>query len=166
MPPSFNPVFLPPWVGFPPPKTLSPRVAKQLYDHIRTVAFYLDAMTALVPQTRDSPVQIGLEPIIAAVIPLVGPLIGFLAGLYIVFLSLFFDVSWSDVVYMLFNLCLDAGSGYIPILGNIVDVAFKANLANLAILERHIRKSKYAYLAVAPPKSWWSAWMGRGTANW
>lgn len=55
---SFTPKFYPPWVGIPPPNTLSPSQAKHLYDHIRTVAFYLDAITALVPQTRDSPVQV------------------------------------------------------------------------------------------------------------
>ena len=60
MPPQapFNPVFLPPWIGLPLPKTLTPSQAIQLYGHIRTVAFYLDAITALVPQTRDSPIQV------------------------------------------------------------------------------------------------------------
>lgn len=33
------------------------------------------------------------------------------------------------------------GAGYIPILGTMVDIAFKANLANLAILEAHLRRT-------------------------
>jgi hypothetical protein len=56
----FDPVFYPPLVGIPPPKTLTPSQAKHLYAHIRTVAFYLDAITALVPQTRDSPIQVSI----------------------------------------------------------------------------------------------------------
>jgi len=33
------------------------------------------------------------------------------------------------------------GAGFIPILGTMIDVAFKANLANLAILEAHMRST-------------------------
>ncbi|KAG8869263.1 hypothetical protein FRC20_001842 [Serendipita sp. 405] len=169
MPPSFTPVFFPPVeaMGFPPRVPSNPLKAKQLYDHIRTIAFYLDAITALVPQTRDSPVQIGIEPILAAAIPVVGPFIGALAGIYIVLLSMLFGISYLDVGYMLFNVFLDAFAGLVPFIGNLVDFAFKSNLANLGILESHLRRTpKYAYLAIPPPKSWWSAWVGRGTANW
>ncbi|PVG00872.1 hypothetical protein CPB86DRAFT_700374 [Serendipita vermifera] len=166
MAPPTNPTFFPPWLGI-PPTIRTPVQAKRLYDHIRTIAFYLDAITALHPQTRNSPIQVGLEPIIAAAIPVAGPFIGALAGLYIVLLSLLFGISWQDAGWMLFNIFLDAFAGLIPILGNMVDFAFKANLANLGILENHLRRTpKYAYLAIPAPKSWWQSWMGRGTANW
>jgi len=33
------------------------------------------------------------------------------------------------------------GAGYVPVLGTMVDVAFKANLYNLAILEAHLRST-------------------------
>lgn len=36
---------------------------------------------------------------------------------------------------------MDMGAGYIPVLGTMVDIAFKANLANLAILEAHLRST-------------------------
>jgi hypothetical protein len=48
----------------------------------------------------------------------------------------------------LFNVFIDAFAGLIPILGNMVDFAFKSNLANLGILENHLRhspKSVYDY---------------------
>jgi hypothetical protein len=38
---------------------------------------------------------------------------------------------------MLKNVAVEAAGGAIPILGNLFDVAFKANLRNLAILEEH-----------------------------
>jgi len=56
--PPFRAVFYPPWLGWPLPRTLAPSQAKHLYLHIKTVAFCLDALTAFVPQTRDSPVQV------------------------------------------------------------------------------------------------------------
>lgn len=41
----------------------------------------------------------------------------------------------------LVNVFIDAFAGFIPILGNMVDFAFKSNLANLGILESHLRHS-------------------------
>lgn len=38
---------------------------------IRTVAFYLDALTAAVPAFQGSPIQVGVEPLVAAV-PITG----------------------------------------------------------------------------------------------
>jgi hypothetical protein len=37
---------------------------------------------------------------------------------------------------MLANVAIDYGAGLIPLLGDVVDVAFKANLKNFAILEK------------------------------
>jgi hypothetical protein len=40
---------------------------------------------------------------------------------------------------MVLNSALDMGIGLVPVLGDIADVAWKANLRNLALLERHAR---------------------------
>lgn len=56
--PPFQAVYYPPWLGWPLPRTLTPSQANHLYLHIKTVAYYLDALTAFIPQTRDSPVQV------------------------------------------------------------------------------------------------------------
>jgi Domain of unknown function (DUF4112) len=69
-------------------------------------------------------------------------------------------------VRMVFNAALDMLLGLVPILGDAVDVAWKANLRNLALLERHARpgvppsRSDYifvwvclgllAFIAIAP----------------
>ena len=36
------------------------------------------------------------------------------------------------------NVALDAGLGAVPIIGDIFDFAWKANLRNVALLERHL----------------------------
>jgi len=164
---AFRAVPYPPWLGWPLPRTLTQSQAKHLYLHIKTVAFFLDALTAFVPQTRDSPIQIGLEPIIAAFIPLAGPVLAALFGFYIILLSLIFGIGWYDVTRMVINIGIDMGAGFIPLLGTMVDVVFKANLANLAILEAHLRNTpRYAYLNIPPPRTWLQSWFGRGTADW
>jgi hypothetical protein len=37
------------------------------------------------------------------------------------------------------NAALDMAMGFVPILGDIADIGWKANLRNLALLERHAR---------------------------
>jgi hypothetical protein len=41
---------------------------------------------------------------------------------------------------MVLNAVLDMLLGFVPILGDIADIGFKANLRNLALLERHARR--------------------------
>lgn len=40
---------------------------------------------------------------------------------------------------MVLNAAIDMGVGLVPLLGDLVDIAWKANLRNLALLERHAR---------------------------
>ena len=40
---------------------------------------------------------------------------------------------------MVLNAAIDMGIGLVPLLGDMADVAWKANLRNLALLERHVR---------------------------
>lgn len=55
---------------------------------------------------------------------------------------------------MVLNAAIDMLLGFVPIAGDLVDVAFKANLRNLALLERHAQrglspaKSDYVFVIV------------------
>ena len=55
---------------------------------------------------------------------------------------------------MVLNAAIDMLVGFIPILGDLVDIGFKANLRNLALLERHARpgvtpsRSDYIFVIV------------------
>jgi len=111
-------------------------------------------MTAVLPAFRGSPIQIGLEPVIAASLPLVGPFIGGFLGLYVIALCCLFGVSGDLIARMILNLIVDCFAGFIPVVGTVIDVAFKCNLANLAILENHLMKSRWAMIIIPPPRRW------------
>jgi hypothetical protein len=42
------------------------------------------------------------------------------------------------------NVAVDLLAGSIPLVGDLVDVAFKANRKNLALLERHLERKAQA----------------------
>jgi Domain of unknown function (DUF4112) len=48
------------------------------------------------------------------------------------------------------NIGMDMGAGYIPLFGTMIDVVFKANLANLAILEAHLRRTPKYVGSICP----------------
>ena len=52
-----------------------------------------------------------------------------------------FPIITDQKATQLLNLFLDTFAGLIPFIGNLVDFAFKANLANLGILEEHLRRT-------------------------
>lgn len=78
----------------------NPVEAQHLYDHIRTVAFYLDALTSAVPAFQDSPVQIGIEPIIATFLPFLGPFIGAALGAYVILMCCLFGIPLALIARM------------------------------------------------------------------
>jgi hypothetical protein len=55
---------------------------------------------------------------------------------------------------MVLNAAIDMLLGFIPVLGDLVDIGFKANLRNLALLERHARpgvepsRSDYVFVII------------------
>jgi hypothetical protein len=77
----------------------------------------------------------GLDPILGFVFPVVGDVIGSLVGLYIVGVAIRRRMSKVLVARMLVNLGIDMLVGVIPFVGDIADIAFKANTRNLKLLE-------------------------------
>ena len=75
-----------------------------------------------------------VDPVLGLVLPGAGDLIGSVLGLYVVGVALQRRTSPVIVARMLLNLALDAGLGLVPVLGDIADVAYKANTRNLALL--------------------------------
>jgi hypothetical protein len=75
-----------------------------------------------------------VDPLLGLVLPGAGDLIGSLLGLYIVSMAVRRRVSPVIIARMLLNLALDAALGAVPLLGDLFDVAFKANDKNLALL--------------------------------
>jgi len=75
-----------------------------------------------------------VDPLLGFVLPGIGDLIGSLVGLYVVGIALRRKASPVIVARMLLNLAIDAGIGIVPLIGDVADIAFKANDKNLRLL--------------------------------
>lgn len=98
---------------------------------------------------------IGLDPIVGLV-PGIGDAAGALVSAYIVLEAARFDVPGSTLVRMLGNVAIDALLGTVPVIGDVFDVAWRANLRNVALIEHHLadphsaqRASRFWLVAVA-----------------
>ncbi|TMQ22286.1 MAG: DUF4112 domain-containing protein [Deltaproteobacteria bacterium] len=79
-----------------------------------------------------------VDPLLGLILPGAGDLIGSLLGLYVVGIAVRRRMSPVIIARMLLNLALDAGIGFLPLVGDIADFVFKANEKNLALLvDRH-----------------------------
>jgi Domain of unknown function (DUF4112) len=79
-----------------------------------------------------------VDPLLGFLLPGIGDLLGSMIGLYLVAIAVRRRVSPVVIARMLLNLALDAAIGFVPLIGDVADIAFKANEYNLALLiERH-----------------------------
>ena len=90
--------------------------------------------------------RIGLDPILG-LIPGVGDLIGAVLSGYIVLEAVRAEVPTFTLARMLVNVGIDTLLGAIPGLGDVFDAAWKSNVMNVALLERHLVAT-----GSAPPK--------------
>ncbi len=98
---------------------------------LRRGADYLDAAFRI-PGTR---IRLGWDSLLG-VIPGAGDLLGATAALWIVAEGILMRAPASVVLRMLWNVAIDALVGAIPLVGDLFDVAWKANLRNVGLLER------------------------------
>jgi uncharacterized membrane protein YbhN (UPF0104 family) len=81
-------------------------------------------------------IRFGLDPIIG-LIPGLGDLAATLISLYVLAAAQRYGVSRITTLRMGLNIAIDAIIGAIPIVGDLFDVAWKANERNVALLRRH-----------------------------
>jgi hypothetical protein len=81
--------------------------------------------------------RFGLDPLIG-LIPGVGDAAGAVLAGWILVEGIRLGASRATLLRIAGNIALDAGLGAVPILGDIFDFAWKANLRNVALLERHL----------------------------
>ena len=105
-----------------------------------------------------------LDPILGFVLPGIGDVIGSLIGVYIVIVAVRRGLSPVLIARMLINLALDAAIGALPILGDLADVAFKANDLNVALLVDAPRDRRHARDARATGRC--SAARSRRALSW
>ena len=105
------------------------------------------------------PFRIGLDAIIG-LIPGLGDAVMLIAALRIVYLGKRMGLPPGLVKVMLRNALLDFGLGFIPLVGDIVDFFYKANQANVRVMEKYwVSQNKDAIDANA--KSALEAWSAK-----
>jgi hypothetical protein len=98
----------------------------------RTIARALDTAIGI-PGTK---VRLGLDPILG-LIPGGGDAVSALLSGYIVLIATRRGVPRAVIWRMLGNIGVDTLIGSVPILGDFFDVAWKSNIRNVELLERH-----------------------------
>lgn len=111
-------------------------------ERLRTMSRLLDnAFT--VPGTR---IRFGLDPLIGLV-PGVGDAIGAIFSGYLILQASRLGAPRSVLMRMMANLGIDTVVGWVPFLGDVFDVGWKANTRNLALLEQHLERPAAARAA-------------------
>jgi hypothetical protein len=101
--------------------------------NVRALARFLDSAITI-PGTNW---KIGFDAIVG-VVPVVGDLIGGSLSAFIILEAARAEVPTLTLARMLANVGIDTLVGAVPALGDVFDAAWKANLKNVALLERHL----------------------------
>ena len=117
------------------PLTIPPDAHARLV-RLRRLAWLIDGAFHL-PGTKF---RFGLNSIVGLV-PGGGDAILGAISLYIIYEAHRLGVPRHQLARMLGNVVLEVAGGSIPILGDLFDMALKANLRNLAIIEGHVGRA-------------------------
>ena len=140
MPKAIQPYAGPPYR----PDALTPEVVDPRIADVEALARWLDYAFELPGGFR-----FGLAGIVG-LIPGIGDVLDGLVSLYIVIRAMQLGLSRVAIARMLVNIGIEALAGSVPLIGDLFDVAFKANRRNYQILKSHIleprRQSAYDWL--------------------
>lgn len=103
---------------------------------IRKIATLLDSAIGI-PGTKF---RIGLDPILG-LIPGGGDVITASISAYMIYLAARFGLRKEEIGKMIGNVAVETVLGSFPLIGDIFDAYFKANIRNLEILEKHIENN-------------------------
>jgi len=122
----------------------------ELERDIERVRMFARAMDA---QFEIAGIKFGWDSIIGLV-PVAGDIATALFGLYPILIARKHNLSRVTRMRMAANFALDLAVGAIPLAGDVFDVAFKANLKNLALLEKAAAKAQQKQeLPGVPPRA-------------
>jgi hypothetical protein len=102
---------------------------------LRRLSYLLDNSIPI----PGTPFRIGLDSIIGLV-PGVGDLVGGAFSLYIILQAAKLGAPRSLLARMGWNVAIDVLVGAVPLLGDLFDAGWKANVRNLALLERQVQR--------------------------
>ena len=100
-------------------------------------------------QIPGTSIRFGVDGIIGF-IPGVGDLLAGLASTIIVLAAFFRGVPLITIARMIANLAIEVGIGAVPVIGNLFDIAWRANRRNYHLLERSLE---------APRRDTWKDWI-------
>ncbi len=106
---------------------------------LRKLAWMIDGVFKL-PGTRF---RFGLNSIVG-MLPVGGDAVLGAISLYIIYEAAQLGVPGPKLARMLANVGVEVLGGSVPIVGDLFDMALKANLRNLAIIEEHVRGAYWA----------------------
>ena len=111
------------------------RDAEQTLVRLEAIARLMDN-SLVVPGTN---IRFGLDALVGLV-PVAGDMIGGLISSYLIWEARRLNVPKWLIARMVANALIDTTLGSIPVLGDIFDVAFRANMKNMALLRRHLER--------------------------
>jgi len=107
--------------------------AQRRFRRLSQLAWVLDRSIPLGRTWR-----IGLDPIIG-LLPGAGDWIGALLSVYVLYEGARLGVPGRVLMQMSGNILLEVIVGTVPVLGDLFDFAWQANMRNLALIEKHYR---------------------------
>ena len=102
-------------------------------ERVRMIARAMDS------QFEIAGVRFGWDSIVGLV-PVAGDVVSALVGVYPILIAKKHNLSKVTRLRMAANFAMDLALGAVPLAGDVFDVAFKANMKNLALLEREAEK--------------------------
>lgn len=94
-------------------------------------------------------IRFGLDAIVG-LIPVVGDVATAIAGMFPLWVARRHRLGKLLEMRMAANLLMDVAAGAVPLVGDVIDVAFKANMKNLRLLEAAVEKRRKAERPAQP----------------
>ena len=119
----------------PPPHSSHPsiEVKTSTLRRLRRLSYLLDSAISI-PGTRF---RVGLDPLLG-LLPGAGDFLGTALSAYIVIESARLGLPRPALVEMVSNILFETVLGTVPVVGDFVDAAWKANVKNIQLLEEHL----------------------------
>lgn len=117
----------------PQPSHLSANAKLSTLRRLRRLSHLLDNAIGI----PGTPVRFGIDPILGLV-PGIGDFLGSALSIYIVVEAARWGIPRTALVKMVSNILFDTVFGTVPVIGDFADVAWKANVKNIVLLEEHL----------------------------
>ena len=108
-----------------------------ILKRLRTLTHVLDNAIPI----PGTPYRVGLDPLLG-MIPAGGDIAGAAVSAYIVVSAAKLGLPRESLVRMVMNILLEVFVGTVPVLGDLFDVAWKANVKNMELLDIHMKTPK------------------------